>query len=79
MKYDDRYVRIPIEKVMIPKDGFRVITKSWWVIIDGCVLGYKLGNSRLLAPQCNRNKEITDKLKKGGTETFYIETAYWPT
>lgn len=71
-----RVTKIPLDKVQTPFDGAKVVTKMWWVVLDGCVLLW-----RGWAMQCNKNREIAakvgEKLYPGSTVQF-IDVAYLP-
>lgn len=72
----ENYTQIPLEKVLVPKDGDRVYENRWWIIKDECVLLY-----RGRAPQCNANKSISVRIRDKiypGCDVRYFETIFLP-
>lgn len=58
-KVDEKLLTaIPVEKATTPFDGAYVYANRWWIVRDGCVLFFCK-----FAPQCNPNKEITERLR----------------
>lgn len=77
---DPRFVKYPIEDMLIPKTGARVICNSWWEVIDGCFLGWKGYGPKSkfpASPQCNTNKNIVDKVKHPECEAVYYPSVFW--
>jgi len=59
MKVNEKLLtKVPIEKATTLFDGARVYANYWWVVRDGCILFF-----RKFAPQCNKNREITERLR----------------
>ena len=54
----DDCTKLPVSRVTIPFNEARVLTNSYWIVVDECVLMYK-GRS----PQCNMNKEIAERVR----------------
>lgn len=70
----DDCTKLPVSRVIIPFNGARVYTDSYWIIVDECILLYK-GHS----VQCNVNKEIADKIRDRlypGKEVRFLPLVY---
>ncbi|TVM01521.1 MAG: hypothetical protein CV087_10740 [Candidatus Brocadia sp. WS118] len=76
---DKRYTPISIKEVTTPKEGYRVITDSWWAAINGMVFGFRLNfkGRHIGTPQCNKNRSIIERLDPDA-EPLFIKVAYWP-
>ncbi|MEM9468369.1 MAG: hypothetical protein AAGA90_23575 [Actinomycetota bacterium] len=62
----ERCTRYPIEEVTAPKDGATALVDRWWVVVDGCVLGYQAKTDgpgafrHMGSPQCNSDRRVVD-------------------
>ena len=74
------YIKVPLERAQTPKQGYRVYLNKWWLVEDGCVLGFKLHDRDHPTPQCNDNKAIIEvSLKRKPEQTaVFLAVAYWP-
>lgn len=78
-----RLVKVPLFEVETPEDGKTVITNSWWITVDGCVLGFKVygkTSRQPLMPQCNKDKEVAERIQKvvyPDSTLIHIPVAYW--
>lgn len=54
----DKCEKIPVSKAIVPFTGSQVWVDYYWVVVDECLLFYKK-----TAPQCNSNKELTEKVR----------------
>jgi hypothetical protein len=76
------FIRVPLEDVETPKAGWVVIKDHWWVVEDGCVLGFKLYGEKSKerpSPLCNTDARIVEMLirKKPTQEAVFLPVAYW--
>ena len=76
------YLRIPIDEVTQPKQGFVCITDCWWLVEDGCVLGFKLYGEKSKerpTPQCNDDRRIVDLAlqRKPHQTAIFLPVAFW--
>ena len=70
----DKFLRLPIAKVMTPWNGCRVIVGHWWVVTpEGDVLIYK--GEGAYTPQCNRDRRVTARLAPS-FDSIYLPVAY---
>lgn len=77
------FVKIPIEQATKPKDGYVCMTDRWWLVEDGCVLGYKIDGEKSKdtpSPQCNTVKEIVERLpiRSPKSQIVFFDCVYWP-
>jgi hypothetical protein len=77
------FIKVPIEEVQIPKQGYRAMVGKWWLVEDGCVLGFKLYGEKSKerpAPQCNDQKAIIEMAlkRKPNQSAVYLDCAFWP-
>jgi len=50
---------IPVEEAIKPKDQHVALIDRWWIVVDNCIMIYAD-----FAPQCNRDKRISEKIQK---------------
>jgi len=76
------FIKVPLEEVQTYKNGFVCMTNKWWLVEDGCVLGYKIyGEKSKLrpSPQCNPDKRLIEMVLKRNPEqtAVFLDVAYW--
>lgn len=75
------FIKISLEEVTTPKEGYECMVDRWWEVRDDCVLGYKLYGLKSKdrpSPQCNPNKKVTEQLIHDGSKAIFLPVAYWP-
>ena len=76
------FIKVPVSEVQKPKQGFTVIKDHWWLVEDGCVLGFKLYGEKSKvrpSPQCNIQKEMLELVLKRhpSKAALFIPVVYW--
>lgn len=72
-----RFVGIPWEVLVTPRDG-EVYTNRWWLVENGKCLFWQGATSRGFSPQCNANRAFFDRdtVANTGLEVLYLPVAY---
>lgn len=69
------WIKVKIEDAIIPHEGYTVIMDRWWSVKDGYIFYYRY----YTCPQCNSNKDITERLgEKHGRTPQFIPIVYQP-
>lgn len=74
---DPRWVKIPLEEAVSPKDGYVVMLDMWWEVVDGCVLGWNPDIRFPPSPQANKNKTVVQALKHKESSVVFLPVVYW--
>jgi len=79
-RFLQRLIKVPLEELAKPQDGYIVIMDNWWALDDeGRAILYRSG-AWDVAPQCNSNRTVCEYLSKrmySGAVKF-VHIAYVP-
>ena len=62
-----RWVEIPVNELMIPDDGKRVIADAWWVVNRSRNVYFYIGEG-YATPHCHKNRRVAETLIANDTE-----------
>jgi hypothetical protein len=69
----DKYKRVPLVELTAPKGGLANVYKDhWWIVTDKDEALFWKGH----APQCNKDKRITDHLAPEGCKSVFVPLAF---